>query len=82
MEDLSKILHNLDQGNTNVTDAKKLVLDLFLVMLSDLKEEGETIKDILDRADVVVYKKESNDNQNFLDGIKYVIEEIKQRINT
>ena len=29
MEDLSKILHNLDQGNTSVTEAKELVLDLF-----------------------------------------------------
>lgn len=41
MENLSKILHNLDQGNTNVTDTKKEVLDLFLVMLSSLSDKVE-----------------------------------------
>tara|TARA_R110000787_G_scaffold1859_5_gene7862 strand:+ start:265 stop:537 length:273 start_codon:yes stop_codon:yes gene_type:complete len=31
MEKIDRILHDLDQGNANVTDTKKLVLDLFSV---------------------------------------------------
>ena len=44
MEKLSRILHDLDQGNINVELAKQQVLDLFVVSVSlpegDLKKCG------------------------------------------
>ena len=83
MEEKIKELCRLYADSTEGSiDLEKELLDLYLVMLSDLKEEGEAIKDILDRADVVVYKKESRDNQNFLDGVKYVIEEIEEKLHS
>lgn len=36
MEKLSRILHDLDQGNINVESAKQQVLDLFAVVGSDV----------------------------------------------
>ena len=42
MEKLSRILHDLDQGNINVETAKHQVLDLFVVSVS-LREEASCL---------------------------------------
>tara|TARA_R110002167_G_scaffold242818_1_gene448394 strand:+ start:347 stop:583 length:237 start_codon:yes stop_codon:yes gene_type:complete len=77
MEKLDRILHDLDQGNTNVTDAKKLVLDLFIVsksLMSEYKEEKPLIlKNIL--YEFTDHKTSSINEVDFEDVVKRIIEE-------
>ena len=79
MEKIDRILHDLDQGNANVTDTKKLVLDLFSVMLSDIVEEGERGALYMDDGKS---GHSLGNSQGFESGINYVLDEFKEKIHS
>ena len=78
-EELLKILENTNQNRIDADTAEVQVLDLFLVMLSEIQVLGEVTANVIDDG---LSDHSHGEAIGFENGVGFVIDEIKKRTHS
>ena len=77
MEKIDRILHDLDQGNTNLTYTKKLLLNLISDMLNELQKNAELIAS---ESDDGKSDHSLGTSQGFESGADWIVDNLKDKL--